>query len=162
MRNWPLGRGLQAALPLNSLPSEGTLLICASGLSPWWLSHLLPSLPARSCAAQSLGSCCPRAALCVTVGLDLQHYHPPIHACRADCSARDCQAWDRVVVSRGQGPGPYATWTKRGTRGWHQTVQEQELPQACWLWCPVRAELEGTPWQAQTCSSAQRGRGRSL
>lgn len=59
-----MGQGVQAALPLNSLPSEGTLLICASGLSPWWLSHLLCSLPAHSWAAQSLGSRCPCATLC--------------------------------------------------------------------------------------------------
>lgn len=38
-----LGQGLQAALPLNSLPSEGTLLICTSGLSPWWQSTSYPA-----------------------------------------------------------------------------------------------------------------------
>lgn len=45
----PQAEGLQAALPLNSPPSEDALLICAAGTRPWWLSP--PTLPSLSSGA---------------------------------------------------------------------------------------------------------------
>lgn len=59
-------KGLQAALPLNSLPSEGALLIRASSPRPWWLSS--PALPSLPCWAApkpgQLLSVCPPSPLC--------------------------------------------------------------------------------------------------
>lgn len=38
----PWGRSSKAALPLNSLPFEGALLVCASHSGPCWLCHPTP------------------------------------------------------------------------------------------------------------------------
>lgn len=60
--SWPRRKGceLRAALPLNSPPSEGALLVCASG-SACGCSHHFAFLALR--LHQRLGRCCPRAVL---------------------------------------------------------------------------------------------------
>ena len=115
----PQAEGLQAALPLNSPPSEDALLICAAGARPWWLSP--PTSPSLSSgAAPEPGAllsppCCGRFLPClglltrwppllpVAKSWSCSHHsscHPPT-LCRAlSPRARDCCAWGREQRAR--------------------------------------------------------------
>lgn len=141
-----MGQGVQAALPLNSLPSEGTLLICASGLSPWWLSHLLCSLPAHSWAAQSLGSRCPCATLCHSWAVScvacicstaVVLFMPAVLTAQPEIakSGVECLSAEGKALA----PMPHGPEEEPGA-GTRQSRSRSCL-RLCWLWCPLGTEL---------------------
>lgn len=136
--SWPRRKGceLRAALPLNSPPSEGALLVCASGSGPVAVPTTLPSLPsgctrAPTCCPPPLG--CDSAAFLTAWASASCHQalalQPP-QSPRPSCCAHPSPERQRRpggspgVVSRGPGPGAMPCGQDKKPAGRHQRVLE--------------------------------------
>lgn len=142
--SWPRRKGceLRAALPLNSPPSEGAPLVCASGSGPVAVPTTLPFSPSGRTSAW--GVACPRtvppsglwlsyvshclglSAFChQALTLQPSQSPPAIPAVLTPpMRGRDGPGWSPGVVSRGPDPGAVPCGQDKKPVGRHQGVPE--------------------------------------